>query len=267
MAEVQWIKIVTDIFDNRKIKQIEYMPEADSILVIWFKLLCLAGNINESGLLLITKDIPYTEEMLANEFKRPLNTVRLALSTFQKFGMIEIVDDVLGVSNWEKYQNEDKLVQIREQNRLRKQKQRAKLKALPVPASRDSHVTVTAEVTQCHATETEQETETEKEKELDKDNILTNKQDKPPRKLDDYQMERVNFVRDLFDSWSITDNKIYFITYLVWEKVIKYGMTEVEQKLKLYDNLFKLTEQAKADEVQYIYAWMLKVIPVYEGWE
>ena len=79
MAEVQWIKIVTDIFDNRKIKQIEYMPEADSILVIWFKLLCLAGNINESGLLLITKDIPYTEEMLANEFKRPINTVRLEI--------------------------------------------------------------------------------------------------------------------------------------------------------------------------------------------
>lgn len=268
MAEVQWIKIVTDIFDNRKIKQIEYMPEADSILVIWFKLLCLAGNINESGLLLITKDIPYTEEMLANEFKRPLNTVRLALATFQRFGMIEIVDDVLGVSNWEKYQNEDKLVQIREQNRLRKQKQRAKLKALPVPESRDSHVTVTPNVTPSHATETEQETETEKEKELEKDNNkLTNKQEELPKNLDDYQIERVNFVRSLFDGWSITDNKIYFLSSLVRQKVVKIGMDELEMDLKMYDNLQKLTEQAKADEVRYIYAWMQKVIPVYEGWE
>lgn len=268
MAEVQWIKIVTDIFDNRKIKQVEHMPEADAILVIWFKLLCLAGNINENGLLLITKDIPYTEEMLANEFKRPLNTVRLALATFQRFGMIEIIDDVLGVSNWEKYQNEDKLSQIREQNRLRKQKQRSKLKALPTPESRDSHVTVTSNVTPGHATETEQETETEKEKELDIDNNkLTNKQEVLPKNLDEYQMERVNFVRSLFDGWSITDQKIYFLSSLVRNKVVKIGMSEMEMDISMYDNLQKLTDQARADEVRYIYAWMQKVIPVYEGWE
>jgi predicted phage replisome organizer len=268
MAEVQWIKIVTDIFDNRKIKQIEHMPEADAILVIWFKLLCLAGNINESGLLLITKDIPYTEEMLANEFKRPLNTVRLALGTFQRFGMIEIVDDVLGVSNWEKYQSVDKLSQIKEQNRLRKRKQRAKMKALPAPESRDSHVTVPLPVTQGHATETEQEQETEKEIELDKDNNkLTNKQEVLPKNLDEYQMERVDFVRSLFDGWSITDQKIYFLSSLVRNKVVKIEMNEFEKDITMYDNIQKLTDQARADEVRYIYAWMQKVIPVYEGWE
>ena len=270
MAEVQWIKIVTDIFDNRKIKQIEYMPEADSILVIWFKLLCLAGNINESGLLLITKDIPYTEEMLANEFKRPLNTVRLALATFQRFGMIEIIDDVMGVSNWEKYQNEDKLKELREQNKERQARFRAKKKALalPKPDENSDNVSVTLPVTLRNAIETEQETETEKEKELEKDNNkLTNKQDTPPRKLDDFQQRRVDFVRELFDSWSINDNKIYFISYLVAQKVVKLGMDPLESDLKIYDNLQLLTEQAKADEVQYIYAWMLKVIPVYEGWE
>lgn len=269
MAEVQWIKIVTDIFDNRKIKQIEYMPEADSILVIWFKLLCLAGNINENGLLLITKDIPYTEEMLSNEFKRPLNTVRLALSTFQKFGMIEIVDNILGVSNWEKYQNVESLERLKEQNRERQARFRAKNKipTLPKPDEKNSNVTVTLPVTSRNETETELETETEKEKELEKDNILTNKQEKPPRKLDEQQQKRVDFVRELFDSWSITDNKIYYLSSLVRNKIIKFGMSEYEIEIKMYDNLFNLTEQAKADEVQYIYAWMLKVIPVYEGWE
>ena len=263
MAEVHWIKIVTDIFDNRKIKQIEHLPEADSILVIWFKILCLAGNVNENGLLIITKDIPYTEEMLANEFKRPVNTVRLALSTFVKFGMIEIIDDVLSVSNWEKYQSVETMDKIREQNRLRKQAERARKKLLPAP-SRDSHVTVT----QGHATETEQETETEKEIDLDKDiNKLTNKQEVLPGKLDEYQQERVNFVRCLFDCWSITDQKIYFLSSLVRNKVVEIGMSELQMDLKMYDNLQKLTEQAKADEVRYIYAWMQKVIPVYEGWE
>lgn len=130
MADVQWIKIVTDVFNNRKIKQIETMPDADSILVIWFKLLCLAGNINESGLLIITRDIPYTEETLSSEFNRPLNTVRLALDIFQKFGMIEIVDNILCVSNWEKYQNAETLNKIREQTRERVARHREKQKLL-----------------------------------------------------------------------------------------------------------------------------------------
>ena len=50
MANVKWIKIDVNIFDNRKIRQIESMPDGDSLLVIWFKLLCLAGNVNDGGL-------------------------------------------------------------------------------------------------------------------------------------------------------------------------------------------------------------------------
>lgn len=272
MAEVQWIKIVTDIFDNRKIKQIEHMPEADSILVIWFKLLCLAGNINESGLLLITKDIPYTEEMLANEFKRPINTVRMALGTFQRFGMIEIVDDVLGVSNWEKYQSADKLSQIKEKNRKRQARFKAKKKAaaLPKPEENESNVTgnVTgnAEVTQGNAVEADKEAD--KEKELEKDiDILTNKQEEPPKTLDEYQQQRVDFVRDLFASWQITDNKIYYLSTLVREKVVELEMSEEVKNLVMYDNIHNLVKKALAEDVRYIYAWMLKVIPVYEGWE
>ena len=49
MADVKWIKIATDIFDDEKILLIESLPEADSIIVIWFKLLCLAGKQNNSG--------------------------------------------------------------------------------------------------------------------------------------------------------------------------------------------------------------------------
>lgn len=154
---IQWIKISTNIFDNRKIKQIENVPDSDSILVIWFKILCLAGNINESGLLLITKDLPYTDEMLANEFRRPVNTIRMALQLFEKFGMIEIVDDVMSVSNWEKYQNEDKLADIREKNKERQNRFRAKQKLLALPE--EDNVTVTLPVTLRNATEEDKEKE------------------------------------------------------------------------------------------------------------
>ena len=131
MADVKWIKIVTNIFDNRKIRQIEAMPEGDTILVIWFKLICLAGVINDNGMIYLTPEIPYTEEMMASQFGRPLTVVRLALSTFQAFGMIEVVDNFLCLPSWEKYQSADKLEGIRSKNAERqaryRERQRAKM--------------------------------------------------------------------------------------------------------------------------------------------
>ena len=131
MADVKWIKVSTDMFDSsRKIKQIEMMPEGDTILVIWLKLLLLAGNVNDGGAIYLTPEIPYTEEMLATELRRPLNTVKMALTIFEKFGMIEIVDDVLHLSAWEKYQNTEKLNEIREYNRLAQQRSRERRRQL-----------------------------------------------------------------------------------------------------------------------------------------
>lgn len=107
--DVKWIKIVTDIFDDEKILLIETMPDADSIIVIWFKLLCLAGKQNNSGVFLLNGRIPYTDEMFATIFRRPLNTVRLALKTFEQFGMIEIINDTVTIPNWAKHQTMDKI--------------------------------------------------------------------------------------------------------------------------------------------------------------
>jgi len=161
VPEVKWIKLMTDIFDNRKIRQIETMPEGDGIVVIWLKLLCLAGNINDSGYVYFTKEIPYTEDMLATEFNKPLNVIRLALTTFEKFGMIEIIDNILHISNWERYQNIAGLDKIREQARIRQARHREKQKLL------ESNVTVTLH----NGTEEEIEEDIEEEKEEDKKEI------------------------------------------------------------------------------------------------
>ena len=128
MADVKWIKITTDIFSDEKILLIEQMPDADSLLVIWFKLLCMAGKENNYGVFLMRNRMPYTEEMLATIFRRPLNTVRFALATFEAFGMIEIEDDIICIPNWEKHQNIEGLEKIREQTRKRVAKHREKQK-------------------------------------------------------------------------------------------------------------------------------------------
>ena len=160
MAEITWIKLSIGLFDDEKIKIIESMPDKDSLLIIWIKLLIQAGKSNSSGYIRLTETIPYTEEMLASIFGRPLNTIRLALATFHKFGMIEInPESGIYLTNWAKYQNIESLEDIREKARIRKAKSREKQRTLKelIPAtsekgllSRDSPVTtcdVSREVT------------------------------------------------------------------------------------------------------------------------
>ena len=105
MAEVKWIKIVTDIFDDEKIQLIEAMPDNYAIIVCWFKLLCFAGKQNNGGAFMLNDRIAYTDEMLATVFRMNLNTVKLALGVFEKFGMIVIADDVIKIKNWSRYQS------------------------------------------------------------------------------------------------------------------------------------------------------------------
>ena len=109
MAEVKWIKITTDIFDDEKILLIESMPDAYAIITVWFKLLCLAGKMNNSGVFLMNERIAYTDKMLATIFRMKEATVTMALQTFEQFGMIEIVDGVITIPNWGKHQNLDQL--------------------------------------------------------------------------------------------------------------------------------------------------------------
>lgn len=128
MAEIKWIKITTDIFDDDKILLIESLPDADAIIVIWFKLLCLAGKQNNSGVFLLNDRIPYTDKMLATIFRRKESTVQLALQTFEQFGMIEVVDGVITIPNWGKHQTldalEKKTAYMRDYMREYRQKQK-----------------------------------------------------------------------------------------------------------------------------------------------
>src|SRR5690625_4284335 len=92
MSNIKWIKLSTSMFDDEKIKLIEQLPEADTILIIWIKLLSQAGKTNSNGYIYLNENVPYSEEMLSTIFDRSLNTVRLALNTLQDFGMIFIDD-------------------------------------------------------------------------------------------------------------------------------------------------------------------------------
>lgn len=161
MAEIKWIKLTTDMFDNRKIKHLRKLPDGNNIVLIWVMLLTMAGRCNSGGMIFLTENIPYTPKMLADELDFEENTVRLALEALAQFNMIVTDSGYFAIAGWEEYQNIEGMDKIREQNRLRKQRQREKQSLLP-DVSRDSHVTVT----QCHATE--EDIDIEKDIEEDK---------------------------------------------------------------------------------------------------
>lgn len=161
MAEVKWIKIVTDVFDDEKVLMIETMPEADTIIVIWFKLLCLAGKQNNSGVFQMGQ-MPYTDEMFSTIFRRPLNTVRLALNTFEKFGMVEIINNTVTIPNWEKHQSLDAYALAKEKTRKRVAAHRERQKAL-TGCSVTGIVTEGVTVTECNATDKIRKEENRKE--------------------------------------------------------------------------------------------------------
>lgn len=188
MAEVKWIKLNVAMFDDDKIRIIETMPEADSILVIWVKLLTLAGKKNMNGYIFLTENIPYTDEMLAGLFNRPLTTVRLALETFNRFNMINYNEsNHLHITNWDKHQNIEGLDKIREQTRRRVADYRERQKELPEPEQADCNVTGNATETQGNATEID------KEEDKEKDNISLS--EKPKEKKSSSKKEARVFVK------------------------------------------------------------------------
>jgi predicted phage replisome organizer len=128
-SDVKWIKITTDIFDDEKILLIESLPDAYAIITVWFKLLCLAGKQNNSGVFMMGQ-IAYTDKMLATIFRMKEATVTMALQTFVQFGMVEIVDGVITIPNWGKHQNLDQLESRKEYMRNYMLEYREKQKAL-----------------------------------------------------------------------------------------------------------------------------------------
>ncbi|EHJ01165.1 replisome organizer region-containing protein [Clostridium sp. DL-VIII] len=106
MRERKFIRLRVDMYEDTKFKIIDRMPERDVIHYVWTRLLALCGKVNLNGELYMSKNIPYTIETLAIEFNREAAEVSLALDTFIKLEMVELMaGGVYVVKNFVKHQN------------------------------------------------------------------------------------------------------------------------------------------------------------------
>lgn len=162
MAEVKWIKLTTDMFDNRKIKHLRKLPDGNNIVLIWVMLLTMAGRCNSGGMIFLTENIPYTPKMLADELDFEENTVKLALEALEQFNMIITDSGYFTIAGWEEYQNIEGMDKIKEQTRQRVARHREKQRQIA------SNVTCNATVTERNATDIEEDIDKEKDIEEEK---------------------------------------------------------------------------------------------------
>lgn len=181
MADVKWIKITTDIFDDEKILLIESLPDSYAIITVWFKLLCLAGKQNNSGVFIMGK-IAYTDKMLATIFRMKESTVTMALNTFEQFGMVEIIDGVITIPNWGKHQSLDAYEKKKAYDRKYRMEQREKQRLL-AEGSNDNR---TGSRTTVVVPEEEREEDIERDREEEKKSKRENSHTLLQRLLPDY---------------------------------------------------------------------------------
>ena len=181
MADVKWIKITTDIFDDEKILLIESLPDAYAIITVWFKLLCLAGKQNNSGVFMMGK-IAYTDRMLATIFRMKEATVTMALQTFEQFGMVEIIDGVITIPNWGKHQSLDAYEKRRERDRIYQAEKRAAQRALAQKSS-DASSDTSSDVGVVE--EDKKRIDKDKEKKIEKENNASNEAEARPQQIVD----------------------------------------------------------------------------------
>lgn len=155
MSDVHWIKLAVDTFTDEKVRLIEAMPQGDTLLVIWLKLLTLAGKTNDDGFIYVSSTLQYTPDRLSIVINRPSKTVQTALKTFTDLGMIEQTDKGIHITNWTKHQNAEKLERIRERTRARVAKHRST--TCNAVCNADVTLSETLHVTPCNAVEVEVE--------------------------------------------------------------------------------------------------------------
>lgn len=203
MAEVKWIKITTDIFDDEKILLIESLPDSYAIIVVWFKLLCLAGKQNNSGVFMMSNKIAYTDKMLATIFRMKEATVTMALQTFEQFGMIEIIDGVITIPNWGKHQNLDQLESKKEYMRNYMKDYRDKQKLL------------TGGKPSCKTNSKTNVSQADKEKDKEKDKDLKKEEKKKATSYD-----------EILSTIANDDLRELYLEYIKMRKMIKAPMTD-----------------------------------------
>lgn len=251
-----WLKLKEDFFRDKKIKKLRRIAGGDTFTIIYLKMQLLALK-HEGKLLYEGVEDNFAEE-LALEIDEDVDNVQVTLNYLSVNGLIEEVDQdtymlpqtvaCIGSEG-------SSAARVRKHREKKKKELEAPEKPAELPAPDNKVLQSNAQVTNCNT-----EIEKEKEKEIDIEKETDQQTD-----LDQHDRNHIDLIKDLFASWPVNDYQLLFIYRLAREQIpFTLGKSYDEYCIQVYDGLYKLTMQAKADGVTYIYKWMQKMIPISE---
>lgn len=124
--DIFWVRVLCCEFDDPRWAAIDQMPEGDCIGLCYIKMMMLAGRSNADGMLLLHDKMPYDLLTLAAVLRRPAPIVQLVLTTLEKFQLIELIDGIISIIDWQKTQATTELNKIAERRAKDAERKRRK---------------------------------------------------------------------------------------------------------------------------------------------
>ncbi len=185
MTDVKWIKMPVDFFEQMSARVILKMELGDRILLIWIKLLCLAGRANRGGAIISEGGKAVGVKMLPLILDEDENVICNAVVTLKKLGLICEKKGAIYIIGFDEEQSLDELNRQKELTRARVQRYRERKReaemAVAFPDGED-----TGDSGECNADVTESNANCNASY-IDKNRKENNKghnkrgKDKPPR--------------------------------------------------------------------------------------
>lgn len=255
-----WLKLKEDFFRDKKIKKLRRIAGGDTFTIIYLKMQLLA--LKHEGKLLFEGVEETFEEEIALEIDEDPDNVRVTLNFLRMNSLIEEVeqDAFMLPQTVECIGSESSSAARMRKHRDRKKKEISapeKPEALPAPE---------VEVSHCDAPVTKSDTEIEQEQEQEKEiDIEKEKDQQTDIEPDQYDLDHIELIKDLFDSWPVIDTQILYVYKLARAQIpFEFGKSFDEYDIQVYEGLRKLIWKAKGDRVKYIYRWLKKMIPLSE---
>jgi len=243
--DVKWIRFKVGTFDGVSFKRIKrakidgVVNLRDKLTAVWFELLDLGGKVNNQGLL-VNNDLAFKSyEDIAIVLDRTTEEVEMCIKWFINESMMDVTDDILMISNWNKYQNVEGLDKIRLQNAERQKKFRESKKqlALEYKDNVDSNVTVTLrnakpliDNNSISSSNSQSSSLTEKDSKEKQDNLDNNPKDKP------------SVIHSYFDNLELNTlfNEFLALRIKLKAKNTERAITLLLNELNQYDNETKI---------------------------
>lgn len=128
MYEIQWFKVESNIFSNRKIQIVLKLPEGDTYFRVWMQLIALAVECNNKGRLEIGENNPMTIQNFSKIMGKSNKKIKKILEKFLELEMLVKEGETFLIKNWDKYQSIEKYEKYQKQGRERQRRYRDKHK-------------------------------------------------------------------------------------------------------------------------------------------